>query len=420
MSPPIPDVRVRTSDSVQNAKTTLPKPVRIPRLYREQNGWCIYSTRLWLALEVKNIRHETVLVDSLGDTFDGSLAEQMQPLPCLQLVDNLDLLNASTESSSVELLLALDDLFPENGPLLVPPEKRDVIAEAIDRYQEATEALRARQSPRAGWLFCNEEGFRLDALPRECFERFLDTVEEALQHKAAGPFFGGANLTAADVVYAPLLERYAVQLPCLHDNLRPRDSQRWPKLAEWYSAMDSVPAYTCRIKGDAPSWRKVLFREPWWPDTDLWHPRETVGPKGELCLDDTTCVEVYGSVDVSKFTWQAYAKLRPSIGPTPATQAALVLLQNYKAVSFDAEQWMKEQGYDESELDSLDEDLREIMCALLNIDDGTQSDSEINNLSLALLTYLDSRVCVPRDMGAPVANCIRQLKFRVDQHRYHR
>ena len=31
-----------------------------------------------------------------------------------------------------------------------------------------------------------------------------------------------------------------------------------------YEAMDTVPAWACRVRGDAASWRKVLSAAPWW------------------------------------------------------------------------------------------------------------------------------------------------------------
>ena len=64
-------------------------------------------------------------------------------------------------------------------------------------------------------------------------------------------------LSAADVAWAPVLERYAAQLPCLHAGLRPRGG-RWERLTRWYEAMDGVPAYAARVQGHPDSWRKVL------------------------------------------------------------------------------------------------------------------------------------------------------------------
>ena len=157
-------------------------PSSLPILFRERNAWCVLSSQLWLALEIKNIRHETVLVDSIGDTYDGSLADQVQPLPCLQLVNKKDgdttlvasWFDASTPKGLTELLLQLDSLFPnDNLSWLVPPQRRNAIASMIQKYHQATQNLESRQSPRAGWLFCQTEGYRLDALPRQKLEQFL-------------------------------------------------------------------------------------------------------------------------------------------------------------------------------------------------------------------------------------------------------
>lgn len=54
-----------------------------------------------------------------------------------------------------------------------------------------------------------------------------------------GPFFAGAQFTAADIAWAPFLERYAHQLPALHEGLVPRDASKYPSLAAWYEAMES-------------------------------------------------------------------------------------------------------------------------------------------------------------------------------------
>ena len=47
----------------------------------------------------------------------------------------------------------------------------------------------------------------------------LDATDELLAEHG-GPFFVG-GFSAADVAWAPFLERYAAQLPCLH-KVRPR------------------------------------------------------------------------------------------------------------------------------------------------------------------------------------------------------
>ena len=226
-------------------------------------------------------------------------------------------------------------------------------------------------------------------------------------------------MTAADIVWAPLLERYAVQLPCFHAALNPRDPIRWPKLEKWYQAMETVPVYACRIRGDAPSWRKVLYREPWWPAADLWHPRETVGPKGELLLDEDDCIAVYGNVAVPQSVWNSYAADRPYVGSTPSIEAAIQLIRNRKAIRADAEKWMKDQGYHDN-LNTLDSNLAAIVCALLVDGEGRRSlEIDQKMLRREMLLYLDDRVCVPRDMGAPVAHCIRKLRLQIESEQSH-
>ena len=36
-----------------------------PTLYRERHGWCPYSERVWLALEVKGIEYDTIYIDNI-------------------------------------------------------------------------------------------------------------------------------------------------------------------------------------------------------------------------------------------------------------------------------------------------------------------------------------------------------------------
>ena len=79
-----------------------------------------------------------------------------------------------------------------------------------------------------------------------------------MRSEGGGPFFCGEDMTAADIAWVPFLERYAAQLPCLHEGLVPRDSKIYPFLNKWFNAMESIPAYACRVRGNPSSWRKVL------------------------------------------------------------------------------------------------------------------------------------------------------------------
>jgi glutathione S-transferase len=393
----------------------------IPVLVRERHGWCHFSARVWLAMELKGIPHyHTYLLESRGDTYDGAdddddttgsyrrpaFFPEKWTLPRLQLPGlSHEWLGADTEEELLELLQMVEEYFSDQDPPLFPSNRVWEVATAFPGCLPT-----ARASRRAAWLFSAQEGYRLDALPQSTFERVLDQAEALLAKNDDGPFFCGASITAADIVWTPLLERYAVQLPCLHRGLSPRgSSDRWPWLQQWYQAMDTVPAYVGRIQGDAPSWRKVLYRDPWWPRADLWHPRDTVGPKGELQATEAECIQAFGGgvedEESSTILWSQFASKRPYVASTPGKEAASGLVRNHKAILVDAANWMDEEGYEIPSDEDLDTALRQIVVLL-----STNGEVQENNETIVtLLTYLDNRLCVPRDMGILPATSIRKL-----------
>ena len=356
-------------------------------LTRERNGWCIRSAQLWLALEVKAIDFTTVRGIAPAE------------LPQLTLPDG------SSHTDVLDAIRALDAYTPP----LWPPEGVDAAAvdAAVSAYHEFVPT--ARESARAPHLFSAASGFEYDPLPLETFVDALDMAEKSL---GDGPFFAGAALSAADCVWAPLLERYAAQLPCIYDGLEPRRSPRWPKLAAWYDAMDSVPAYACRVKGDAPSWRKVLSTSPWWPAG--WPPRggpdERGDPRGgALVLTEAEAVAAYGDGAVSDELWAEYARERPHVAPSAAAEAAAALERNAAAIVRDAEKQLAlPPGTKAREYEAA---LRAVAAALL--DDAAVDEARQTPFAAAFLDHLDERICVPRDLGAPPAAAIRALRRRL-------
>ena len=68
-------------------------------------------------------------------------------------------------------------------------------------------------------------------------------------------------MTAADIYWAPYLERLNAYVPTLHRGLKFR-SGVYDAITEWFDAMDArVPAYACRVKGRAATWQQVLAQE---------------------------------------------------------------------------------------------------------------------------------------------------------------
>ena len=200
-----------------------------PTLYRERNGWCPYSQRLWLALEVKGVRgYATALVEARGDTYDGVPTEAEESgedgrpefleglgLPQLGVPPGVPglpphgplLRSGVGEEDSASLLRDLDGIFPKSRPLWPPLDgegrptcEAGEVAAAIEAHGTAAAALscgRGAESRAAG-LFRPDEGFRLDPLPISALEVFLDSAESLLRG-GDGPFFCGPFLSAADV-----------------------------------------------------------------------------------------------------------------------------------------------------------------------------------------------------------------------------
>ena len=365
-----------------------PTPSNTPYLLqRDKNGWCVYSAQIWLALELKAVAYESVLV----------LASEA---PCF-IVDG-----GGEERESLEAMRRLEEAHPDTMPLWPP----DVAAGAVDATVRAFLAALpvARISSRAGFLFCADEGFLYDPLPRHTFEATLEAIEALLGDAADGPFFCGCSVSAADVIAAPILERYAAWLPCLHEGLLPRDSTRWPRLAAWFHAMDGIPAYTCRVRGDGHSWRKVLSTAPWWPAgwPSRGGPDERGDPRGgALALTVDATVSAFGGGEVDGELWSAYASARPGVGATPAEEAGAAVARNAASILRDAEA----QGVSEAAGEEGDEALRNLVDLLLAGKSDEEVDAEHQGAVRALAAYLDERLCVPRDMGAPAAAAIRRL-----------
>jgi hypothetical protein len=78
---------------------------------------------------------------------------------------------------------------------------------------------------------------------------------------------------------------------------------------------------------------------------------------------------------------------------------------------------MNSNGLQEITLDDADDALRSITRLLRQDKDEKTSETLLAANGVPdLLAYLDNRVCVPRDMGAPSEAAIRQLNRKVLNH----
>lgn len=379
-----------------------------PTLYRERHGWCPYSERIWLALEAKGVDYDTVYIDNIygrptwysGDTpqirwEDGKV--QSESMDLVREVDKRYSLRDGSSSSSSSPI----ELYPD-----------DILNEVINKIREFRNIFPsgARPSSRAAFLF------RWDGEPlwKNEFDKTLRETDELLAETASdGPFFCGARFTAADVAWAPFLERYAGQLPCLHDGLNPKCEETYPHLFAWYKAMEEVvPEYACRVKGDSSSWRKVLtmagFGNAGLPSL-VSSRMDDEGVKDSAPLSEE-------EKELEQSIWDKYSAIRPYVADSPGQEAASVLIRNREMIVADI---LKRMGtkkdknnfdlpVDEKELDFT---MRSLACILCD----DRYDSDIveeckNDKSVQVLaSFLDERMCVPRDMGALSAACFKRI-----------
>ena len=349
-----------------------------PTLFRERHGWCPYSERVWLALELGNVEYDTVRIDNTGggrpSYFGGTTPQMKWP-------------DGKTQGESMDLVYRLDEEYD-----LGFQSDSSKVRDCVSQFQSIFP--RARPSSRAAYLF----QYNGSPLSRSTFEQTLQGVDDLLaQSSNNGPFFCGDALTAADIGWAPFLERYRYQLPCLHRGLEPNDPEKYPHLAEWYKAMDQIPEYICRVRGDASSWRKVLnmagFGNAGLPpeiEANIEERLEAERVEAEQCIN----------VD----TWKDYASTRAFAGKSPGYDVACIIAKNRDAILKDALKNGKKQAGMSSEIGELDNSLQSLALALMG-DEVAKSERGVK----AFAQFLDMRMCVPRDMGAMSAATIKLL-----------
>mmetsp|Transcript_122 Transcript_122/g.188 ORF Transcript_122/g.188 Transcript_122/m.188 type:complete len:471 (+) Transcript_122:73-1485(+) len=379
-------------DSVLDSSTPSFSTER-PTLFRERHGWCPYSERVWLTLELLGIPYDTIKIDNTGGPRPSYYGGQTPQLKWP---------NGRTQGESMDLVHALIEEYSSTNT--------DILMETSDDVQHCINQFRnifpkARPSSRAAFLF----QWNGDPLWKSTFEQTLEDTNELLS-SSEGPFFCGSQLSSADIAWAPFLERYRYQLPCLHGktNLNPYDSKRYPHLTAWYDAMDTtVPAYACRVKGDASSWRKVLTMAGF---GNAGLPPQVQGNMEEIQVWEASTAKETIHVDL----WNTYASTRPYVAETPSAEAALIMTQNKDAILRDT--LKNGSGLLGSSSESeLDEIMRAMIYILIHQDGEEAKDAKNVHGVGEFATFLDERMCVPRDMGSMSAASIKYLAYEMSR-----
>jgi len=370
------------NDASQNQKIVL---------FRDKEAICPFSEQVWLALEVKNLDYVTVLVDT-------TIQENSWSSPLKVLWPD-----GSTQTNSLDILEKLEQEYPgedtgKNGPNLYPTLSMavDSVRCNIVRFQGVF-PRNIQPNPYAPYLIRQKSpDERAIWVPESDHMVTLEETDEVLEEYYQGPFLCGKDITAADLIWAPFLERYAAQLPLIYegDNLTPRSSE-YESLKKWYEAMEEkVPAYSCRVMGDMATWQRLLqtgVEQGLTPKVDLLPPRSKAIPTNRRKFD-------------ADAVWSQYISTRPHVAASPELECAAFYIRNRESVIDQASSKLTNMSVDE-----IEQALREILAALSASSSGENDVSGLSGNSRELASFLDSILSVPRDMGLLPAATLRNL-----------
>ena len=231
----------------------------------------------------------------------------------------------------------------------------------------------------------------------------IEEVDEMQEEYYLGNYLCGKDVTATDMIWAPYLERYAIQLPLLFPNdkrCNPRSST-YEEVAKWYTTMErQLPAYSCCVQGDERHWRRCLEKAV------------TIRNNERAVSNDQKAVlplvpEKFGywmkkNPKADKL-WEEYSSTRPWLGDSPLEEVALYLIRNQNEIitaavlSLD----MKE--------DSVDEALREVIHLLLSDSSESSSKVELSDKARQVAMFVSEMIQVPRDLSYIPALALGQV-----------
>jgi len=372
------------------------RPEPLLTLFRDTNGWCPFCERVWIALREKGIPYDEVLINLYDKP---QWYKDMVPTSLVPAVKFASSGEVVWESEAI--LRRLDSEFPESRPLFAEPARVEAAAELPAKVMNASMGL----------------AYRTGDLQEESLEdrraKLASAIDSLEEHLAGGgPFLLGKELSAADLMAVPMLERYGFQLPYFAAELQIRDPARWPAIAGWFDAMEARPAYSERVVGDEYSWTAVapvLMRIFSGQNGTLEGPAAA-----RAQVADAAAANILESLEEN-------AEVLLSGAPKSARlEAAEKLLANHEAVVDDATALEPKSQKELLRLDpskrlTVDAVLRAAAGVLLSGekpgDAAPREDSEGAGLQPADVSaacrYIAARLCAPRDMSAPAATALR-------------
>mmetsp|Transcript_2342 Transcript_2342/g.5411 ORF Transcript_2342/g.5411 Transcript_2342/m.5411 type:complete len:491 (+) Transcript_2342:133-1605(+) len=197
-------------------------------LWRDNHAWCPFCQKVWIWLEEKEVpyRVEKITLDCFGlkeDYYKKIVPDGKVPAVTL---------DGEVITDSDNIIERLETAFGPLGPYSM-------------RSQQVLRLRTLETSLRKAWLSWMTEIDRspADAKRRKLlFTQVLDVVERTLRDAKDGPYFLGSEITAADVVFSPWLERMNAT-GYYYKGFHLRYSASYPYISTWFDAMESRHTY---------------------------------------------------------------------------------------------------------------------------------------------------------------------------------
>ena len=377
-------------------------------LYRDTNGWCPFCERVWLQLSIKGIPFREELID-LRDKPDWYT--EMVPTKLVPAIkyDSDGLVAWESEV----LMRQIEERFPDTPPML-PEEGTAANATADHMMKRCGEVLMAgvRVSyPNASATDAER------AAQQVKFEEELTALDAEVAANG-GPYLAGEAVSVVDAMYMPMMERWAVQLPLTTGiHLRPDGdaSAKYPALARWLDTMETeVPAYRDVVKGDAYSWSALVGTFQRMFSGNTTDPAKLAAAAATIDKADRAAnAELRSLASMELHAHSAENRMA----------AARALVNNRVNVLADAvneapksqTQLRRLEGED---AEAVDAGLREVCRRLLDLPAESLVPEYATSPEQAAAVargskYVASRICVPRDMGAPAAALLRATLLEI-------
>merc|ERR1711920_274451 len=121
-----------------------------------------------------------------------------------------------------------------------------------------------------------------------------------------------------------------------------------------------------------------------------------------------------GMSSQDKLLWKEYISSRSHVADTSSKEAAATIFKNRDAIQRDIGKRLSITPKWKSKLPKdIDLSLRTLVLTLVQ-NEGNIINGSIGNGAEALASFLDERMCVPRDMGAMSAAAIKRIASNFD------